>query len=414
MKQNAILGNNFTTLVIGDVGSGKTYVAIVSALAYLKYSDHAKVALIAPTEVLAYQHYQDLIAIMNSLGDSSVDLLYLSSKNKLLNNNKLPPLALKNYIEDTKNKKVFAIGTHTVFNHNYMNFNLVMVDEQHRFGVNQRGIFSLYPHHFISFTATPIPRTLALSLFSKLNTQFIQRLNGRVKVETKIMSFDRIFNEHFYQYIQSMYIDKAAKIYIVCPKIEIVDTEDKVYSVDEVYQTISDVFPDQVSKLTGKSKNKKEILEDFKYSKVTNILVSTSVIEVGVDIQDARLMIILNSERFGLAALHQLRGRVGRNNLDDNQCILGVDKKYLNSGRLKVMIDTDDGFKIAQHDLSIRGTGDIAGHIQSGFSDEIETIMKVNETTLLELNKIVDVLDLRSLPRLKNYLDKKIENYHPE
>jgi ATP-dependent DNA helicase RecG len=404
------LGNNYTSLIIGDVGSGKTYVALVSALAYLRDSKASKVCLVAPTEVLAYQHYQQLVSLLEKLKISDINTVYLSGKNKLLNGQKVT----KFKHEELVDQKLFCVGTHAVFNIFETNFDLVIVDEQHRFGVNQRGIFANSPHHFLSFTATPIPRTLALSLFSTLNTQFIERLEGRATITTKIITFDRLMNNQFFDNLDAEYLSKGVKVYVVCPKIEIKDAEDKIYSVDEMYEYLDNIYKGKVLRLTGKDKNKKETIQEFKTSTVYNILVSTSVIEVGIDIAQARIMIIMNSERFGLAALHQLRGRIGRNNENDNICYLAIDKKYLRSNRLQVLVNSQDGFQIAQEDLKIRGSGDIAGSIQSGFAEEIEFITKIDEQDMETLQEEVKNIDLEQLPRLKNYLINKIKNYHGE
>jgi ATP-dependent DNA helicase RecG len=404
------LGNNYTSLIIGDVGSGKTYVALVSALAYLKESKASKVCLVAPTEVLAYQHYQQLVKLLNQLGIEDINTIYLSGKNKLLNGEKIT----KFNKEELLDKKLFCIGTHAVFNVFETNFDLVIVDEQHRFGVNQRGIFANSPHHFLSFTATPIPRTLALSLFSTLNTQFLERLEGRATITTKIITFDRVLNNDFCDMLNTEYLLKGVKVYIVCPKIEIKEAEDKIYSVDELYEFFDNIFKGKVLRLTGKDKNKKETISEFKTSTEFNILVSTSVIEVGIDIAQARVMIIMNSERFGLAALHQLRGRIGRNNEHDNICYLAIDKKYLKSSRLQVLVNSQDGFQIAQEDLKIRGSGDLAGSIQSGFAEEIEFIAKIDENDMEVLQEEVKQLDIQQLPRLKNFLVNKLRNYHGE
>ncbi len=403
-------GYNYTSLIIGDVGSGKTYVAICSALGYLKNTTNSKVVMVAPTEVLAYQHYQSLLKIKQLTSSTDIEIIYVSSKSKYLNDGKKTKIPF----DTLQDKKVFVIGTHSVFNINELKFDLILVDEQHRFGVNQRGVFVDHPHHFISFTATPIPRTLALSLFSKLNTQFLDRLIGRAKISTSILPFSTIFSDTFFKRIQTQYLDKNKKIYVVCPKIDIKEAEEKIYAVEEVYEIFSKEFGPKVLSLTGKDKGKKDILEEFKNNPDKQILVSTSVIEVGVDVKEAECIIILNSERFGLAALHQLRGRIGRNNEDTNVCILGVDGKYLYLKRLKVLVETDDGFKIADEDMKNRGYGDLAGSIQSGFSEEIELLTKCNEQDLSQITELTNSLDIDNLPRLQNYINKKLQNYHGE
>ncbi|MGL4757859.1 MAG: DEAD/DEAH box helicase [Patescibacteria group bacterium] len=403
-------GKNYKSLVIGDVGSGKTYVALLSALAYIDKSNDSKVVLVAPTEVLAYQHYLSLIRITKQCSINNVELIYLSSKTKMLNEEKISKINFDKLI----NKNVFVIGTHSVFNTNSFNYDMVLVDEQHRFGVEQRGVFSNYPHHFISFTATPIPRTLALSLFNKLDTQFLERLSGRATIKTSLMSFDRFFDDDFVSKELSKYLENEEKIYIVCPKIEQKETEDKVWSVNELVEHFEKILPNRILSLTGKHKGKKDILQDFKDNKDCSILISTSVIEVGVDISNAKAIFVVNAERFGLAALHQLRGRVGRNDDDNNKCFLVVDKKYLRSNRLSILTQSDDGFQIAESDMKNRGFGDISGSIQSGFSDEIEMLTKPEPNDLAYLTTLTEGLVLSEHPRLEKYISNKLKNYHGE
>lgn len=404
--------NCYTSLVIGDVGSGKTYIALLSAIGFLFNSINAKATIMAPTEVLAYQHYLELIRILELLEITDITYIYYTSKNILVNNQKQKKF---NY-QELVDKKVIFVGTHSIINLKEFKIDLVIVDEQHRFGVNQRGSFASN-HHFLSFTATPIPRSLALSLFSKLNTQFIEKLKSRTEVATELLNIDSFFSPAYINYIKDNYTSKQAKVYIVCPKIETKEAgegEDKIYSTIEVFDYLNKYFPNQVMMLTGKDKNKKDNLLEFKNNFNLKILVATSVIEVGVDISTARLMIIINAERFGLAALHQLRGRVGRNDLPDNKCYLCLSKKYMHSTRLRTLVDNYDGFKIAEYDLKNRGSGDMAGIIQSGFSNEIENLLKSQPDDLEKLQKIVDNLNLGELPRLQKYLESKNKEYHGE
>lgn len=408
MKQD----KNYTGLVIGDVGSGKTFVAFLSAIGYLKNAVNAKVVIIAPTEVLAYQHYLSFINLKRKLNLDDIDDVYLSAKSAFKNESEVKGKARKTIID--KERKTVVIGTHSVLNIEDINFDLVIVDEQHRFGVSQRNNFNKYPHHFVSLTATPIPRSLALSLFAKLDTHFLERLSGRAVIVTVIKDFDYLMSDEFIDFVTREYINKGSKIYIVCPKISIKESEEIVYSTEELGDYFEKRFPGAVITMTGKDKDKKEKLTEFKSDLSKTILVSTSVIEVGVDVAEARLMVIFNSERFGLAALHQLRGRVGRNNEIDNKCILGVDKKYKFIKRLKVLTETTDGFEIAQKDLEFRGSGDLAGAIQSGFSEEIDVIVKSDPIDLEYLQTLVMNTDIQSLPRLSNYVNSRLENYHGE
>jgi ATP-dependent DNA helicase RecG len=408
MKQD----KNYTGLVIGDVGSGKTFVAFLSAIGYLKKAVNAKVVIIAPTEVLAYQHYLSFVSLKKKLNITDIDDVYLSAKSAFKNESEVKGKARKSIVD--KERKTVVIGTHSVLNIDDVEFDLVIVDEQHRFGVSQRNNFNKNPHHFLSLTATPIPRSLALSLFSKLDTHFLQRLSGRAVINTVVRDFDYLMGKEFINFVRQEYIDKGSKVYIVCPKINIKESEDIIYSTEELGEYFNKQFPGAVITLTGKDKDKKEKLTEFKSDPSKTVLVSTSVIEVGVDVAEARLMVIFNSERFGLAALHQLRGRVGRNNKEDNMCILGVDKKYTFIKRLKVLTETNDGFEIAQKDLEFRGSGDLAGAIQSGFSEEIDVIVKSDPIDLEYLQSLVTKTDTKSLPRLRSYIDSRLENYHGE
>ena len=406
------LGRNYTGLVIGDVGSGKTFIAFLTALGYLINSNNSKVVMIAPTEVLAYQHYQSLFKLCLDMNLGDIDLIYMSAKSTLKNNEIVPKSKQADLI--SMDSKTIVIGTHSVLKLNSIPIDLVLIDEQHRFGVDQRNNFSQHPHHFISMTATPIPRSLALSLFSKLDTHFVNTLVGRKPVKTELVDFDTLFSDKYLESIAYQYLDNNAKVYIVCPKITIKEGEEKIYSVDEVFEIFKEKFGDIVMSLTGKDKDKKDKLLDFKNNNSKKILISTSVIEVGVDVKEARLMIILNAERFGLAALHQLRGRVGRNNFEDNCCNLVTDKKYLRSKRLQVLTKSNDGFEISKMDLELRGSGELSGAIQSGFSEEIDTITKSSEDDLSYLQNIVNHLNLGDLPRLQNYINKRLQNYHGE
>jgi ATP-dependent DNA helicase RecG len=411
-------GKNYTGLVIGDVGSGKTFVAFLSVLGYIANSDSAKAVILAPTEILAFQHYNSLLLVASRLNIHDVDLIYVSAKAVIKNSIKLKPKDKPAMV--SQDKKTIIIGTHSVLNLNNLNIDLVIVDEQHRFGVNQRNSFANYPHHFVSMTATPIPRSLALSLFAKLDTHFLDRLQGRSVIQTNIKYFEYLFSNEATEIIEKNYLNQGAKVYIVCPQVTLKDNndgEEKVYTVEEVLAYFELKYPDQVIGLTGKDKDKKEKLQSLKEDKSKKIIVATSVIEVGIDVEEARLIIILNAERFGLAALHQLRGRVGRNNYNDNACWLVIDKKYSRSKRLDILCKSSDGFEIAQKDLELRGSGELIGGIQSGFSDEIDTITKSQPEELAYLQEIVKSLNsdsMSQLPRLNKYIESRLKGYHGE
>ncbi len=416
-------GKKINRIVVGDVGSGKTIVAFLSALAYLKNLVGGKTCMLAPTEVLAYQHYINLLEFKNNLDQNEKEsfpvVVYLSSKQNFFNNfEKLSKSKIEKAIKELDSKEnIFFLGTHSLLHKDYVNPDLVMVDEQHRFGVEQRkklsqlGDAQISPH-YISFSATPIPRTLALSIYSSLKPHFLETLPGRKKIKTKINYFEN-FSSQIVSKIKEK-LDINQKVYVVCTKIEKDgdgNTED-IWSTTETAKKLEAIFPGKILEVHGKKAEKKEILDEFKSSKDKQILVTTTVVEVGVDVSQATLMIILNSERYGLAALHQLRGRVGRNNYDNNECELVTWEKYGRPKRLGILETSDNGFEIAQRDLEIRGGGDLYGKVQSGFDNEIEELMGLDSQKyeqILELAQSIDFNDLKSqgLERLENYVIKQ-------
>jgi ATP-dependent DNA helicase RecG len=404
-------------IVIGDVGSGKTIVAFLIALCYLKTLQEGSVALLAPTEVLAFQHYLKLLEYVSLWQEdflATVDFIYLSNKNIYLNGEKLTKKALEN--SELKVYR-FYIGTHALLFKPELNPSFVLVDEQHRFGVDQRqkltknnqNLDQKLAPHFVSFTATPIPRTLALTVFQSLKPHFLETLSSRKTIQTKIVTFDE-FESRVVPAIQAE-ITKHRKIYIICAKVEDKDEADDIWSTTKATQYLERFFPSQILTVHGKLANKKDILQEFKDSTDKNILVATTVVEVGVDVSEASLVVILNSERFGLSALHQIRGRVGRNSYDDNQCLLVTQKEYSRSRRLKYLCDYQDGFKIAEKDLELRGGGDVIGKAQSGFDDDVNSLLGLNPELYFKITELVDNLNIKNLDknliRLQNYLEKE-------
>lgn len=405
-------------IVIGDVGSGKTIVAFITALVYLKGLKYGEISLLSPTEVLAYQHYIKLLELVDLQKLDWVDCVFLSGKGNYFNGQKLPPAKLKKAIEKTQEKtnyKIFWVGTHALLFSDLVCPDLVMVDEQHRFGVRQREKLTkkqleLQPH-FISFTATPIPRTLALTIYNTLQPIFLETLAGRNPILTTIESDDKLVTKIFGM-IQNT-LNKNQKVYVICPAVEEVEDIDEkkaLWSVNKVAKILKAKFGETVMSVHGKIADKKDILTEFKTSIDKNILVATTVVEVGVDVGLASLVVIMNAERFGLSALHQIRGRVGRNNFDTNECVLVTQKEYTKSRRLGYLCQYQDGFKLSQKDLELRGAGDVVGSSQSGFSDEINSLIGLNPKLYEELNSVIDKLNLEKLddlPRLKNYLEKE-------
>lgn len=368
-------------LVQGDVGSGKTIVAL-----YAMYKAHLngyQAAMMAPTEILAKQHYETL---KETFKDKDINVALLSSS--ISNKDK------NDIYENLANGKInIVVGTHSIIQDkvNFNNLGLVITDEQHRFGVKQRANLTNKAEFAdtLVMSATPIPRTMSLIFYGDLDISTIKTMPpGRKKVETYAVSYEykeRIFN----------FIDKEIKackqVYVVTPLIEESESLD-LSNANDVYLELKEHFKDyNVALLHGKTSNeeKNKIMADYEANKV-QILVSTTVIEVGVNVANANLMIILNAERFGLSTLHQLRGRVGRSS-DQAYCILVYDKlNDISYERLKLMQETNDGFEISKKDLILRGPGDFFGTKQHGaidfkffdFDKDTEMINDINKEVL--------------------------------
>ena len=338
----------------GDVGSGKTVVAVIAA--YINHLSNHQTALMAPTEVLALQHYQTIRDLLIGT-DIRVDCIVGSMKKK----------EKDEIAEKLKEGKIdFIIGTHTLISDNieFKNLGLVITDEQHRFGVNQRASLKnkgLLPDT-LYMSATPIPRTFALTIYGDMDISNIKtKPSGRKEIKTIIKSEKELVS--VYEMMKDE-ISKSHQVFIVSPLIEESDTLD-LTTVNEIKRNIDLYFGGKVKSavLHGKlSKvDKDKIMEDFK-DKKTDILISTTVIEVGIDIKNATLMVIYDACRFGLATLHQLRGRVGRNEYEST-CVLIGNK---DNKRLKVLEESNDGFYITEKDYEMRGEGDLFGVKQSG------------------------------------------------
>ena len=374
-------GKPMSRLVQGDVGSGKTVIA--AAAAYFACKNNTQTAMMAPTDILATQHFESLSELFAKFGMTTVLLtgnLKAAQKRE----------ALK-LIES--GEADFIIGTHAVIQKsvNFKNLSLAITDEQHRFGVNQRALLSNSsetaetPPHALVMSATPIPRTLALIMYGDLDVSIVNESPpGRQKVET--YAVDSSYRERINAFTRKL-IDEGGQVYIVCPLVG-EDEEDSdtvtqsdasdtpknpaggdMKSVKAYYKELSEkIFPDIASGFVHgklKASEKDAIMERFRSGEV-KILVSTVVIEVGVNVPNAVLMIIENAERFGLSQLHQLRGRVGRGE-KKSYCVLFSDHDSEKSGeRLDIMTKTNDGFEIAKKDIEIRGPGDLFGEKQSG------------------------------------------------
>ena len=348
-------------LLQGDVGSGKTVIAMIAAYKAVKSGYQA--AIMAPTAILASQHLESFQGILNALGIRCELLISSVTKKKKAE-----------ILEKLQNGEIdILIGTHAILEENviFKNLGLVVTDEQHRFGVKQRSTIATKGKNpdVIAMSATPIPRTLALILYGDLDISIIDELPpNRKKIET--FAVRKNMEERVNAFVRKQ-IDEGRQAYIVCPLVE--ENEEmglkSVIELAEKYKT--EIFSDyRVAYLHGKmkAKEKDEIMQQFKDREI-DILIATTVIEVGVNVPNASIMVVENAERFGLAQLHQLRGRVGRGEYQ-SYCIL----KYEGNGettrqRMKVMCDTNDGFIISEKDLELRGSGDFFGTEQHGLPE---------------------------------------------
>ena len=369
-------GIQMNRLLQGDVGSGKTIVALLTALIALDNGYQA--CIMAPTEILANQHYDTISALVAPLG-ISVKLLTGSTKKK----------EKEEILNDLSNAKIqIIIGTHALIeeNVNFSNLGYVIIDEQHRFGVAQRAKLwnkNVSPPHVLVMTATPIPRTLAMTVYGDLEVSVIDELPpGRKPVTTKLLFDNR--RGQVYDFIHKK-IAEGRQIYIVYPLIqenEKIDLRD----LEQGYKILTDIFTEcKLVMVHGKMKQseKDEAMRMF-VSGEAKIMVATTVIEVGVNVPNASVMVIENAERFGLSQLHQLRGRVGRG-ADQSYCLL-MSKYELTENtrkRLQIMCETNDGFKIAEADMSLRGPGDIDGLQQSGLPFDLKIANLAGDVNIL-------------------------------
>lgn len=382
-------------LLQGDVGSGKTVVATIMLLAGVENGYQG--ALMAPTEILAQQHYNNLQQWLSPMGISVG--LFLGSQGKKIR---------EKFRTDLRNGQMnIAVGTHALIQEDvdFNNLGAIVVDEQHRFGVKQRNVLKKKSQNpqMLTMTATPIPRTLALTVHGDLDLTIIDELpKGRKPIKTSLVTSHR----GVYELIQSE-IDAGRQAYVVYPLIEESETLSAKAATIEAERLQKEVFPQyKIGLLHGKLKNdeKEQVMKDFKDKKY-DILVSTTVVEVGVDVPNATVMLIENAERFGLSQLHQLRGRVGRNNLQ-SYCILHTSTKSQETReRLNIMTQTNDGFVIAEKDLQLRGPGEFLGTRQSGLPDLIISDI-VRDAKILEMarNEAIDFVKTNKIedyPKLK-------------
>ncbi len=377
-------GRCMNRLLQGDVGSGKT--AVAACAMYVAYKNGFQSAIMAPTEILAVQHYNTLTKFFGEYG-IKIALLTGGAKGK------------KQTLEDIKEGRYdIVVGTHALIEGKveFKSLGLCITDEQHRFGVNQRAKLSqkgTQPHVLV-MSATPIPRTLSLILYGDLDISFIKSLpKGRQSIDTFCVNTS--YHERLYDFVKKQ-LDDGGQCYVVCPLVEQSDSLD-VQSGTELEEYLRlEVFSDyRVDLLHGKMKpqQKDEVMEKFKNHE-TDLLVSTTVIEVGVDVPNANIMVIENAERFGLSQLHQLRGRVGRGTRK-SYCVLVTDSKSEETKqRMDIMCATNDGFLVAQKDLELRGCGEFFGTRQHGLPElKVANLFTDTEVLVMAKEASENVLD---------------------
>lgn len=400
-------------LLQGDVGSGKTAVAAICLFATI--SANRQGALMVPTGILAEQHYQSLCDTFGA--EASIVLLTGSVKGK----------KRKEITEAIKDHKVdIVVGTHALIQEDvvFANLGFVIVDEQHRFGVEQRRVLQskgLHPD-VLFMTATPIPRTLAISAFGDMDVSIIDEMpSGRKEIETfwtKENTLERVLN------FIAQRVSYGEQAYVICPLIEESDKLDIQNAVDLFHQ-LQEFYPSsvQVGLMHGRlsTGEKEEAMNKFATNEL-QVLVSTTVVEVGVDVPNATVMVIYDAERFGLSQLHQLRGRVGRSDMQ-SYCILIADPKgEVGKERMKIMTETNNGFELSEQDLKLRGPGDFFGKKQSGLPEfkvadmihdykALETA-RTDAQDIIELNKLEtdeDYQELRKLLENDSYMREKLD-----
>lgn len=377
MRRDMGSGRQMNRLLQGDVGSGKTLVALMAML--IATDNGCQACMMAPTEILASQHYETLCRFLDGMS-VRVELLTGSVKGKKRET------ILRDLMAGTVD---ILVGTHAVIEDTveFASLGLVIIDEQHRFGVEQRARLwaknRVLPHVLV-MTATPIPRTLAMTLYGDLDVSVIDELPPGRKPVTTVHRFDST-RASMYEFVRGQ-LRMGRQAYIVYPLIQESEKMD-IRNLEDGYATVCEVFPEyRISRVHGKMKpaEKDEEMRRFVQGE-TQIMVATTVIEVGVNVPNASVMVIENAERFGLSQLHQLRGRVGRG-ADQSYCILMTGYKLSEETRkrIQIMVDTNDGFEIAEADLKLRGPGDIEGTQQSGVAFDLKIANLARDGQLLQ------------------------------
>ena len=383
-------GHQMNRLLQGDAGSGKTLVALLCCL--LAVDNGYQACIMAPTEILANQHYETLKHFLAPLGDAvHVALLTgsISAKNRVPIHNGLMNGTIH-----------ILIGTHALLEDKvqWQNLGFVVIDEQHRFGVAQRARLwtkNQTPPHILVMTATPIPRTLAMTVYGDLHVSIIDELPpGRKPVQT--IHYSLLRQAQIYSFLLKQ-IQAGRQIYVVYPLIKENEKMD-LQDLQNGFNTLCEAFPDyKISMVHGQMRAADKDLQMQRFAKgETQILVATTVIEVGVNVPNATVMVIQNAERFGLSQLHQLRGRVGRG-AEQSYCLLLTDDEISTDTRkrMNIMVETNDGFRIAEADLALRGPGDLEGTLQSGtpFNLQIANLATDGQLVTLARQAAMDILD---------------------
>lgn len=386
--------------VQGDVGSGKTVVAAIAA--YATYLNGLQTLIMAPTEILAQQHYKTVTSLIN---DPKVKIGIQTGSKKSV----------------TKKKSSLefdiVVGTQALITRNldFDRVGLVVIDEQHRFGVKQRAMLKekgINPH-LLTMTATPIPRTVSLTLYSELDLSVIDEMpKGRKPIKTYVTPQSK--REKGNEWIKTQIRNEGAQVYIICPLVEESESEtmQSVRAATKEYEHLkTKVFKDfNVALLHGKMKpkEKEEVMNDFKARKY-DILVSTSVVEVGVDVPNATIMLIEGAERFGIAQLHQLRGRIGRSDKQSYCFLFASTKEAETTKRLQFFASTTSGLKLAEYDLKLRGPGDLYGTQQSGYTD-LQLADITNYRQVHEAKEAVEIVTtnykINNLPKLQQIISQ--------
>ncbi len=409
-------------LLNGDVGSGKTVVALIAA--YQTAKQKAQAVFMAPTEILAQQHFATLKNLVQD-PDVCLSLLTSNSAKQYSPDNLLEEEISKKKLQEkiAKGQIDIVIGTHAVIQKDirFKNLGLVIIDEQHRFGVEQR--MKLVKNqattpHLLSMTATPIPRTLALTIYGDLDISLIkEKPKDRKSIITKVVAEKN--KKEAYDFLEKE-VSLGRQIFVICPRIELSNPQDPIKStsgknkmnilwaevkaVTAEYEKLSQkIFPQlKIAMLHGKMKpkEKEKIMQGFKKG-TYDLLVSTSVVEVGVDVPNASVMLVENSERFGLAQLHQFRGRVGRAEHQSYCLLVNGGSGQFENKRLKALEQSDDGFKLAEQDLLLRGPGEFVGNKQSGIPDL--AMASLTDLDLIKKARLEAKLLLKEDPNLKNY-----------